>query len=532
MWFVFLALSQKQRLYALRTVLVALPFYIFLKSQISFCTIHSPAQDELDKKWEQILASHAGSQRLWQEYLLYAVSSLSRFRVADVQSKYVQCLAALDSCRAANASAQRQLPSSQLEETLLNVVLQAADFLAQAGFQERQTAILQALCEVNLRLPPEFSRSSTLRGEPLHYLEAFWESGAPRFGEPQAVGFGTWLQYRKAGQPLPLPAAKDRPPQPPNQPARLHGLTSWQRWLEVECFREHNHWQSWRPSEEETEDDCEDVDRLVVFDDVMGHLFRLTNEDAMVDLVLTFASTLGASLPARRSSSHPRSIAEAQRLSEPGDLFEPLATFMSGLAASLYQDVSNWTQRVPGYLPLVNSGDLDALLTLERDSSMRPTAARVSGMAIGDLSEVWGALLRRKPLKNPSAAAPQSNLESVLQEAPQGWLPRPWTASEIAAPSGRAHMVLRVLGQALACLPHRLDLRLAYIDVFEAVDASGARKATKVMLKQPDHRNNLRLFARYAKLEASAGRPADAMKVGVGLRKWGRSKACLCVLFP
>lgn len=48
-------------------------------------------------------------------------------------------------------------------------------------------------------------------------------------------------------------------------------------WLSLEKLRQSAHWLPWRPdvSKDETEEDCQDMDRLVLFDDISGVLFTL-----------------------------------------------------------------------------------------------------------------------------------------------------------------------------------------------------------------------------------------------------------------
>ena len=65
-------------------------------------------------------------------------------------------------------------------------------------------------------------------------------------------------------------------------------------WLEIEALREHHHWLPWQPdvSQGQSEDDCEDPDRLVVFDDVKPLIFEVS-KTFHLDLVLAFAEFLG-----------------------------------------------------------------------------------------------------------------------------------------------------------------------------------------------------------------------------------------------
>ena len=82
-------------------------------------------------------------------------------------------------------------------------------------------------------------------------------------------------------------------------------LTQWQAWFKVELSRESNHWKPWQPDKEagETEDDCEDPERLVLFDDVSSSLFSIRSCANKFRLVLQFLLFLGVPLPLIRSTA-------------------------------------------------------------------------------------------------------------------------------------------------------------------------------------------------------------------------------------
>jgi hypothetical protein len=72
---------------------------------------------------------------------------------------------------------------------------------------------------------------------------------------------------------------------PPQDPEGAF-LTQWQQWVVTEQFRERMHWQPWRPLPDETEEACDDPDRIVVFDDIAGHLFRVESPQLKVSVTL------------------------------------------------------------------------------------------------------------------------------------------------------------------------------------------------------------------------------------------------------
>ena len=50
-------------------------------------------------------------------------------------------------------------------------------------------------------------------------------------------------------------------------------LPQHESWLRLEESRQLSHWMPWKPSANETEDDCEDPSRMVVSDDIVDFLF-------------------------------------------------------------------------------------------------------------------------------------------------------------------------------------------------------------------------------------------------------------------
>ena len=65
-------------------------------------------------------------------------------------------------------------------------------------------------------------------------------------------------------------------------------------WMMLEQKREDDHWKPWKSnSSEETDDDCDDPDRMVLFSDVNNFLFKVDSMQRRFDLVMLFLSLLG-----------------------------------------------------------------------------------------------------------------------------------------------------------------------------------------------------------------------------------------------
>jgi len=61
----------------------------------------------------------------------------------------------------------------------------------QAGYSERAFGIFQGLLELNLNCPEKIQSDIPIEMV-LDYLQTFWESEAPRIGEPEALGWNQW----------------------------------------------------------------------------------------------------------------------------------------------------------------------------------------------------------------------------------------------------------------------------------------------------------------------------------------------------
>jgi len=121
----------------------------------------------------------------------------------------------------------------------------------------------------------------------------------------------------------------------------------WVNWVQVELSRQRRHLLPWQPDakKDQTEDDCDDAERLVLFDDISSSLFKITDPKNKLKLVLSFLKLLGVSVPCVSSSTS----ADVQRflnisLEHESQLFEPGNSNMSqflGLQQSYHWDNSN-----------------------------------------------------------------------------------------------------------------------------------------------------------------------------------------------
>lgn len=172
--------------------------------------------DEIEQHWVELLASRKDSASstaaretglLWQRYLEWRCGS-PEFSIDGVQKAFAEGFAALEKYDDLQATQDHRL-SLQLQLCLL---------LRRAGYAARAFAILQAQVELTVG-----DRTGSWE-DLLSAFGVFWDSEAPRLGEPGATG---WQRYQpdhvqmNQGQPVEKPQNGEDPLDDP--------LTSWSR---------------------------------------------------------------------------------------------------------------------------------------------------------------------------------------------------------------------------------------------------------------------------------------------------------------
>lgn len=267
----------------------------------------------------------------------------------------------------------------------------------------------------------------------------------------------------------------------------LSALLPWQRWVQLETWRERAHWRAWRaqPALGQTEEDCDDVDRLVLFDDVAGHLLLISNDVLRAELVYRFLDFVGAPMRRRFDSLHTYTHDRYLGMSEIGRQYAELFGIVTQLRASHQQAVA----------PFCDVGvNMEYTGAQGRSHSSSGDASYPFSIDAGVDKRVWG----------------QDGEPYTLLVANDGWL-KPAPEQD----ASKRHFVCNCFEQALAWHPTSVYLKLSFID-FLAMQPDGikvAKKRCKAMLKNAADRNNLELLDRYAQLEASLGKVADAKKI-------------------
>nr|XP_002719730.3 nuclear exosome regulator NRDE2 [Oryctolagus cuniculus] len=244
------------------------------------------------KEWQKLIFLHPNNTALWQKYLLFCQSQFSTFSVSKIHSLYGKCLSTLSAVKDGSVLSHPALPGT--EEAMFGLFLQQCHFLRQAGHSEKAVSLFQAMIDFTF-FKPDSVRDLPTKVQ-VEFFEPFWDSGEPRAGEKGARGWRAWMhQQERGGWVVINPDEDDDEPEEDDQEIKDKTLPRWRIWLAAERSRDHRHWRPWRPdkSKKQTEDDCEDPERQVLFDDVGQSLIRLCRPDLQFRLVEAFLQVLG-----------------------------------------------------------------------------------------------------------------------------------------------------------------------------------------------------------------------------------------------
>ncbi|XP_051941629.1 nuclear exosome regulator NRDE2 [Hippocampus zosterae] len=272
----------------------------------------------LAKEWKKLVFLHPNSGPLWREYLLFTQSYFSNFSVSKVNSAYGKCLSMLSAVRDGSMVSHPALPG--IEEDMLDIFTKQCHFLRQSGHSEKALALFQSMIDFTFFKPDSVRQLSTK--QQADFFEPFWDSGEARVGEFDARGWKAWMVQQERGgwvQPCPV---EDEEEEEEEEEVKDRSQPRWTVWLDVESSREAAHWLPWRPEKAkgQSEDDCEDPERQVLFDDIGPSLICLSSPELQLRFLLHFLSFLGLPVDTVLSAG----------LCHPGLLMEDLSLLTQG----------------------------------------------------------------------------------------------------------------------------------------------------------------------------------------------------------
>ncbi|XP_054470331.1 nuclear exosome regulator NRDE2, partial [Anoplopoma fimbria] len=404
----------------------------------------------LAKEWKKLVFLHPNSAPLWREYLLFTQSYFSNFTVSKVNSAYGKCLSTLSAVRDGSMVSHPALPG--LEEDMLDIFTQQCHFLRQSGHSEKGISLFQAMIDFTFYKPESVRKLSTK--QQVEFFEPFWDSGEERVGEFGARGWKAWMLQQERGGWLQPSAEEEEDEEEDEEEVKDRSQPRWRVWLDVEPSREAAHWLPWRPDKAkgQSEVDCEDPDRQVLFDDIGPSLICLSSSDLQLSLLLRFLSFLGLPVDSVLCAAP----------CQPGLLLENLSLLTQG--SDPKRPLTSHDLPDPG----VNS--VGHMTTLQ---GTRKWAG------LGKLGERF-----------------VTNVFSVVQPV----LPAPHRAA--LSLSWMHYEKLKVL----RCLRGGNKKRLRS-------QGKSSKRVAKQLLKEPDNRSSLVLWQEYAHLEWMLGNLEEARKV-------------------
>ncbi|KAM6360125.1 nuclear exosome regulator NRDE2 isoform 6-T9 [Alca torda] len=288
-----LKLILEKKLAILERAIESNPSNVDLKlARLKICTEfwEPPA---LIKEWQKLIFLHPNNPELWKKYLLFCQSQFTTFSVSKINSLYGKCLTTLAAVQDGSMVSHPLLPGT--EEAMLAIFIQQCHFLRQAGHSEKAVSLFQALIDFTF-FKPDSVKDLPTRGQ-VEFFEPFWDSGEPRIGEKGARGWKAWMHQQEKGGWIALKPDDDDDEEEIDEDQEIKDKTlpKWHIWLDIEYSREARHWLPWRPdkTKKETEEDCDDPERQVLFDDLGPSLIRLSNPDLQHQLLYSFLQFLG-----------------------------------------------------------------------------------------------------------------------------------------------------------------------------------------------------------------------------------------------
>ncbi|XP_013855359.1 protein NRDE2 homolog [Austrofundulus limnaeus] len=404
----------------------------------------------LAKEWKKLVFLHPNSAPLWRKYLLFTQSYFSFFTVTKVNSAYGKCLSTLSAVRDGSMLSHPAPPG--IEEDMLDIFTQQCHFLRQSGHSEKAISLFQAMMDFTFFKPDSVKNLSTK--QQVEFFEPFWDSGEARVGEVGAKGWKSWMIQQERGGWVQPSEEEEEDEEEEEEEVKDGSLPRAAVWLDVESSREAAHWLPWRPDKTkgQSEEDCEDPDRQVLFDDIGPSLICLSSPELQLRLLLHFSSFLGL----------PVHSAPPSALCQPDLLLENLSLLTQG----------NDPQR-----PLT-SYDLP-------DPGVNP----VGHMTTLQGTRKWAGLGRQgeKFLTNVL-----NTMQPLLPPHHRAVLSLCWIQYEKLK-------VLRCLRSA-----HKKRLRS---------QGKSSKRVVRRLLKEPENRSSLALWREYAHLEWLLGNLDEARKV-------------------
>ena len=431
------------------------------------------------RKWKDIVFHQPNRSGLWLSYIHFCQTSFSSFSVSSQLALFRKCVTTLVSIL--SGSLQSHRPEPQAQDKLLYIIFLYSQFLHHSGHSEKAVACYQALIEFNLCCPRALSHESSKTRQ--EFFETFWDSGCSRFGEAGAIGWDKWTASNQTSSApsttlglldvnmlLEVADSADMESEEAVDPeiAMISGKSLPDAWLTLEVSRTKEHCLPWRPDESrgESEEDCSDPDRLVLFDDVSPTLVDIRDPEIQFKLVLGYLRLLGA----------------------------PVTMAIGHMTATTIESLSQVSLDLLGSLSCFSEQSVRLLHPLGFSSL---TASSLSEFGQAVINE----LLSSTASHPPSRAVHNAIVTSINQ-----------ALSLISDNSSQTQLVQVLLTFLLSHLKGRMTTEARQTKLTK-LRVKAVQKLIKNMLRFEAHRNNLTLWNSCALTEHLLGNFQDASKL-------------------
>ncbi|XP_069805403.1 nuclear exosome regulator NRDE2 [Dendropsophus ebraccatus] len=402
------------------------------------------------KEWQKLIFLHPNDPQLWQKYLQFSQGQFSTFSVSKVNAIYGKCLSTLSAVHDGTMVSHPAVPGT--ERSMYNIFLQQCHFLRQAGHCEKAVSLFQALMDFTFYKPDSVKNMTTK--EQVEFFEPFWDSGEPRFGEKGAKGWSSWMRQQERGGWVVINNLGEEEEDEAEEEIDIKDKSRPRSdiWLDMECAREARQWIPWRPdpTKKQTEEDCEDPERQVLFDDIGPSMFKISSAELRFQLVLSFLQFLGVPCDSRPP---------------------PTSLYLFLDEASIFDHTSFYERLLTTYeLPLSGVGVVGHLDTVSKKR------AQIGQCKEGErfIQDVFQATMSCFPVEEKMKL-------SVC-----------WLQYEIA--------------KVVRCLQGKNKKKLKF-------QGKRSKRLAKGLLKETANRNSLALWKEYALLEWLLGNTEEARKV-------------------
>ena len=454
--------------------------------------------EEILRKWKDIVFRQPNQPSLWLGYIHFCQTNFSSFKTSSVGSIYCKCINTLLSIMEGDLKSHQPLPDTPIY--LLAIFYLYCTFLKQAGLVERAVASYQALVEFNLCCPLQVDGSSgaSLKAAK-EFFEAYWDSGVARLGERGAVGWSNWSEANHSADAGRKPLGilpddivlfgkgsdretneDDMKDEEDVEMELVSGLQFPEAWRRLEDYRTSQHCFPWSPdtAKGETIDDCADPDRIVMFDDVSQALFRISDPNLKLTLVLSFLNFLGAPVS------------------------EPISCLSRMNDAARFETLND---ALPGARVLLRSGDEVCDQQQHFPSGIGVLSSLPNYSSLIELAGGWSTFFL-EPVSLDSTLSTAASNDWILNMCNQSLTLLPSASEQTAvAQVLLSQLHTRLLKKSRASGEPTLRSLKSEIRRVE--------KVFKELLRLEQHRNNLPLWNSYALFQYSLGNFKDAKKL-------------------